>query len=106
MGWAELGWPYTFGRMVRDLLQPSRYLEPLRAFFNRELRGWKELLFPLAMCWMQYTWSKRGQAKREATPPDRRIGGLPTRPAPASPPSAAPPSAPQRINPEPQRLAS
>jgi len=102
MGWAELGWPYTFGRMVRDLLQPSRYLQTLGAFFGRRLKTWKELAFPVAMCWVQYKWSKRGQAKRDATPIEQRIGGKPVR---ATPP-AAEPMVTQRINREPQRLAS
>src|SRR5688500_7292723 len=57
MGWAELGWPYTFRRLLRDLLQPSRYLEALDACFHRRLRSWKELVFPVAMCFMQYAGS-------------------------------------------------
>lgn len=59
MGWAELGWPYTFKRLLRDLVQPSRYLETVQAFMNRRLRSWKELLFPVAMCFMQYRGSRR-----------------------------------------------
>ncbi len=107
MGWAELGWPYTFGRMVRDLLQPSRYIQTLGAFFTRQLRSWKELVFPFAMCWIQYSWSRRGLARRAAQSP------VPLSPAPTSSPNVAPPSAPeiasQKMNRQthgPQRLAS
>jgi len=59
MGWAELGWPYTLRRLLRDLIQPSRYLETADAFFNRKLRSWKELVFPFAMCFMQYAGSRK-----------------------------------------------
>jgi hypothetical protein len=59
MGWAELGWPYTFGRMMRDLVQPSRYIETAHAFITRRLRSWKELLYPLAMCYMQWRGSRK-----------------------------------------------
>jgi rhamnosyltransferase len=59
MGWAELGWPYTFRRMLRDLIQPSRYIETAGAFMTRRLRGWKELLFPFAMCYMQWRGSRK-----------------------------------------------
>jgi rhamnosyltransferase len=59
MGWAELGWPYTLRRLVRDLVQPSRYLETANAFMNRRLRSWKELIFPFAMCFMQYAGSRK-----------------------------------------------
>src|SRR3954447_11333489 len=59
MGWAELGWPYTTRRLLRDLIQPSRYLETADAFFNRRLRSWKELVFPFAMCFMQYAGSRK-----------------------------------------------
>ena len=99
MGWAELGWPYTLKHMLRDLRQPNRYLQPLRAFFNRELVSWKELAFPVAMCWMQYKWSKRGEAKRAATPAEQRVGGAPQRsePAPASPIGRVGPAAEKRL---------
>jgi rhamnosyltransferase len=59
MGWAELGWPYTMRRLLRDLVQPSRYLETADAFLNRKLRSWKELVFPVAMCFMQYAGSRK-----------------------------------------------
>jgi rhamnosyltransferase len=61
MGWAELGWPYTFKRLMRDLVQPSRYLETVNAFMNRRLRSWKELAFPFAMCFMQYAGSRKAK---------------------------------------------
>jgi rhamnosyltransferase len=61
MGWAELGWPYTMRRLLRDLVQPSRYLETAQAFMNRKLRSWKELLFPIAMCFMQYAGSRKAK---------------------------------------------
>lgn len=61
MGWAELGWPYTFKRLLRDLIQPSRYLETVNAFMNRRLRSWKELAFPFAMCFMQYAGSRKAK---------------------------------------------
>ena len=61
MGWAELGWPYTLRRLVRDLAQPSRYLETANAFMNRRLRSWKELIFPFAMCFMQYAGSRKAK---------------------------------------------
>jgi rhamnosyltransferase len=59
MGWAELGWPYTTRRLLRDLVQPSRYIETANAFINRRLRSWKELVFPFAMCFMQYAGSRK-----------------------------------------------
>jgi rhamnosyltransferase len=59
MGWAELGWPYTLRRLLRDLVQPSRYIETATAFSNRKLRSWKELVFPFAMCFMQYAGSRK-----------------------------------------------
>jgi rhamnosyltransferase len=59
MGWAELGWPYTLGRMLRDLIQPSRYIETAGAFMSRRLRSWKELVFPFAMCYMQWRGSRK-----------------------------------------------
>jgi hypothetical protein len=61
MGWAELGWPYTMRRLVRDLVQPSRYIETVSAFMNRKLRSWKELAFPVAMCFMQYAGSRKAK---------------------------------------------
>lgn len=64
MGWAELGWPYTVGRLLRDLMQPSRYIETAQAFMTRKLRSWKELAFPFAMCFMQYFGSRK--VKRSA----------------------------------------
>jgi hypothetical protein len=59
MGWAELGWPYTFRRMLRDLVQPNRYIETADAFMSRRLRSWKELLYPFAMCYMQWQGSRK-----------------------------------------------
>jgi len=59
MGWAELGWPYTFRRMLRDLVQPNRYIETADAFINRRLRSWKELFYPFAMCYMQWQGSRK-----------------------------------------------
>lgn len=59
MGWAQLGWPYTLRRLLRDLVQPSRYVETARAFITRRLRSWKELVFPFAMCFMQYLGSRK-----------------------------------------------
>ncbi|MGE5608587.1 MAG: glycosyltransferase family 2 protein [Bacillota bacterium] len=62
MGWARLGWPYTLGRLLRDLIQPSRYLIIADAFLHRRLRNWKELIYPLAMCFMQYQGSRKAGA--------------------------------------------
>ncbi|HEY7120700.1 MAG TPA: glycosyltransferase family 2 protein [Tepidisphaeraceae bacterium] len=59
MGWAELGWPYTMRRLLRDLVQPSRYIETADAFIHRRLRSWKELFFPFAMCFMQWRGSRK-----------------------------------------------
>jgi rhamnosyltransferase len=59
MGWAQLGWPYTAGRLLRDLMQPSRYLIAIDAFMQRKLVSWKELLFPVAMCFIQYLGSRK-----------------------------------------------
>jgi rhamnosyltransferase len=59
LGWAQLGWPYTLGRLARDLMQPNRYLIALDAFMRRKLVSWKELLYPVAMCFIQYQWSRR-----------------------------------------------
>ena len=64
MGWAQLGWPYTLKRLVRDLVQPSRYTATAEAFIKRELRSWKELAYPLAMCFMQYRGSRVGERKK------------------------------------------
>ena len=61
MGWAQLGWPYTFGRLVRDLMQPNRYRITIEAFMQRKLVSWKELVFPVAMCFMQYLGSRKKQ---------------------------------------------
>jgi rhamnosyltransferase len=58
-GWAQLGWPYTSGRLLRDLIQPNRYLIIADAFVCRRLRSWKELLFPIAMCFMQWHGSRK-----------------------------------------------
>jgi rhamnosyltransferase len=58
-GWKELGWPYTSRRLLRDLVQPSRYLIAVEAFMQRKLRSWKEFLFPVAMCFMQWHGSRR-----------------------------------------------
>jgi rhamnosyltransferase len=60
-GWKELGWPYTFGRLVRDLVQPNRYLIAVNAMMRRELVSWKEFLFPVAMCFMQWRGSRKKQ---------------------------------------------
>lgn len=60
-GWARLGWPYTARRLVRDLVQPSRYVVTADAFIRRELRSWKELVYPVAMCFMQYSGSRKKQ---------------------------------------------
>ncbi len=59
MGWAQLGWPYTSGRLLRDLAQPSRYRIPIEAFMKRKLVSWKELLFPVAMCFIQFLGSRK-----------------------------------------------
>jgi len=59
MGWAQLGWPYTFKRLLRDLTQPSRYLIAIDAFMQRKLVSWKEFLFPVAMCFIQYHGSRK-----------------------------------------------
>jgi rhamnosyltransferase len=61
MGWAKLGWPYTSKRLVRDLVQPSRYRETAEAFIQRKLRSWKELVYPFAMCFMQWAGSRKRQ---------------------------------------------
>lgn len=61
-GWARLGWPYTFRRLLRDLAQPNRYLIVADALARRRLRTWKEVLYPLAMCFMQYAGSRRSQS--------------------------------------------
>jgi rhamnosyltransferase len=60
-GWARLGWPYTFQRLARDLIQPSRYLIVAQAFVKREIKTWKELVYPIAMCFMQYRGSRKKQ---------------------------------------------
>jgi rhamnosyltransferase len=60
-GWAQLGWPYTLGRLLRDLSQPNRYLIAVDAMMQRRLRSWKELLFPVAMCFMQWHGSRKKQ---------------------------------------------
>lgn len=61
-GWAELGWPYTARRLLRDLAQPSRYLITADAFLQRKLKSWKELVFPFAMCFIQYAGSRKVHA--------------------------------------------
>jgi rhamnosyltransferase len=61
MGWAQLGWPYTFRQLCRDLIQPSRYLIIVDAFMKRKLRSWKEFLFPIAMCFIQWHGSRKKQ---------------------------------------------
>ena len=53
-GFARLGFPYTFRRLLRDLLQPSRYLTTANAFIHRKLVSWMELVYPFAMCFIQY----------------------------------------------------
>ena len=60
-GWKTLGWPYTPWRLVRDLMQPTRYAETADALLKRRLRTWKELVYPFAMCFMQYRGSRREQ---------------------------------------------
>lgn len=65
MGWAQLGWPYTLRRLVRDLVQPSRWIETAQAFMGRKLRSWKELVFPFAMCFMQYFGSRKAVIDRK-----------------------------------------
>lgn len=59
MGWAQLGWPYTFRQLLRDLMQPSRYLIIIEAFMQRKLRSWKEFFFPIAMCFIQWHGSRK-----------------------------------------------
>jgi rhamnosyltransferase len=61
MGWAQLGWPYTFGQLLRDLAQPGRYRIVVDAFMRRKLRNWKEFLFPVAMCFIQWHGSRKKQ---------------------------------------------
>lgn len=61
MGWAQLGWPYTFQQMLRDLMQPSRYGIIVDAFMKRKLRNWKEFCFPVAMCFIQWHGSRKKQ---------------------------------------------
>lgn len=61
MGWAQLGWPYTSRQLCRDLIQPSRYLIIVDAFMKRKLRSWKEFLFPVAMCFIQWHGSRKKQ---------------------------------------------
>lgn len=63
MGWARLGWPYTFRRLVRDLAQPSRYVEMVNALRKGKLRSWKEVVYPVAMCFMQYSGSRAGSGE-------------------------------------------
>lgn len=58
-GWAQLGWPYTTKRLLRDLLQPNRYLIIADALMRRKLRSWKEFLFPVAMCFIQWHGSRK-----------------------------------------------
>jgi glycosyltransferase involved in cell wall biosynthesis len=60
MGFARLGHPYTFRHLLRDLAQPSRYAITAQAFLNKELKTFKELAYPFAMCWMQYVGSRKG----------------------------------------------
>lgn len=60
-GFRQIGWPYTSKRLLRDLAQPSRYLIIARAFMRRELRSWKEFVFPLAMCFIQWHGSRKKQ---------------------------------------------
>jgi rhamnosyltransferase len=60
-GWAQLGWPYTSRHLLRDLVQPNRYLIILDAFMRRQLRSWKEFWFPIAMCFMQWHGSRKKQ---------------------------------------------
>ncbi len=61
-GFARLGWPYNFGRLVRDLMQPSRYVMTADAFIRRKLVSWMELVYPVAMCFIQYKGSRKGQS--------------------------------------------
>jgi rhamnosyltransferase len=60
-GWAKLGWPYDTKRLVRDLIQPNRYLIIADAFIQRRLRNWKEFFFPITMCFMQWHGSRKKQ---------------------------------------------
>ena len=59
LGWARLGWPYTFRRLLRDLVQPSRHLIVLDALVRRRLVSGKEIVYPVAMCFIQYKWSRK-----------------------------------------------
>ena len=61
MGWALIGWPYTTWRLIRDLLQPSRYKIMIEGLLTRKLRNWKEFLFPIAMCFIQWHGSRKKQ---------------------------------------------
>jgi rhamnosyltransferase len=66
LGWARLGWPYTFKRLLRDLVQPNRYLIVLNALVRRRLVSWKEIVYPVAMCFIQYKWSRKHEAEISA----------------------------------------
>jgi len=61
VGWASLGWPYTLRRLLRDLIQPSRYRIVIDAFMNRKLVSWKEFVYPVWMCVIQYRAGRKGQ---------------------------------------------
>ena len=61
IGWAKLGWPYTTGRLIRDLSQPNRYKIMIEGLLTRKLRTWKEFLFPVAMCFIQWHGSRKKQ---------------------------------------------
>ena len=65
-GWARLGWPYGRSRLIRDLMQPSRYAIILDAFARRRLKTWKEVVWPVAMCFVQYRGSRRVAPARQA----------------------------------------
>ncbi len=71
LGWARLGWPYTGTRLLRDLIQPSRYLVVLDALLRRKFVTWKEAVYPVAMCFMQYSWSRRLKAELAEEQPQR-----------------------------------
>ena len=58
-GWAQIGWPYTFKTLLRDLMQPNRYFIIADALMRRKLKSWKEFLFPIAMCFIQWHGSRK-----------------------------------------------
>jgi glycosyltransferase involved in cell wall biosynthesis len=68
MGFARLGYPYTVTTFLRDLLQPSRYAITAQALLSGKLKSWKELAYPLAMCWMQYQGSRIASKTQKQEP--------------------------------------